>query len=103
MFKPLLDQPSARPIIEKSRGAKAIKMLHAEGGSKRTRIAKTSPAARRAFVLSDDEILELGHWAAIFERHYGRPMDLEWAKDGESGLLYLVLSTAVGFQASAAE
>ncbi len=90
VFKPLLEKPGARPIIEKSCGGKALKMLYAEGGSRRTRIAETTPAERRAFVLGDDEILELGRWAAVVEKHYGRPMDLEWAKDGESGLLYLV-------------
>jgi pyruvate,water dikinase len=90
VFKPLLATPGARPIIEKTRGEKAIKMIYAEGGSKRTQIIETSAAERRQFVLSDDEILELGRWAAIVEQHYGRPMDLEWAKDGETGLLYLV-------------
>ena len=90
VFKPLLEQPGARPIIEKSCGGKALKMLYAEGGSKRTRIVETTPAERRKFVLDDDEILELGRWAATVEKHYGRPMDLEWAKDGESGLLFLV-------------
>ncbi|MCW1382946.1 phosphoenolpyruvate synthase [Novosphingobium sp. KCTC 2891] len=90
VFKPLLEQPGARPIIEKTCGAKAIKMLYARSGAKRTRIVRTTPAARGAFVLNDDEIIELGRWAAAVEKHYGRPMDLEWAKDGETGLLYLV-------------
>jgi phosphoenolpyruvate synthase/pyruvate phosphate dikinase len=90
VFKPLLDKPGARPIIEKTRGANAIKMVYADGDSKRTRIVETSPAERHAFVLTGEEILELGHWAVIVERHYGRPMDLEWAMDGETGLLYLV-------------
>ncbi|NML10387.1 phosphoenolpyruvate synthase [Sphingobium sp. AR-3-1] len=90
VFKPLLEQANARPIIEKSLGKKALKMRYAEGGSKRTRIVETSPAEREAFVLDDDDILELGRWAVIVEAHYGRPMDMEWAKDGETGLLYLV-------------
>jgi pyruvate,water dikinase len=90
VFKPLLKQPDARPIIEKSCGGKALKMLYAEGGSKRTRIVETTPDERRNFVLDDDEILELGRWAVAVEEHYGRPMDLEWAKDGETGLLFLV-------------
>ncbi|WP_404477646.1 phosphoenolpyruvate synthase [Novosphingobium sp. BL-52-GroH] len=90
VFKPLLEKAGTRPIIEKSLGKKALKMRYAEGGSKRTRIVETSPADREAFVLGDDDILELGRWAVIVEAHYGRPMDMEWAKDGETGLLYLV-------------
>ena len=60
VFKPLLEKPEARPIIEKTCGGKAIKMSYAEGGSKRTRIVETSLAERRNFVLDDDEIIELG-------------------------------------------
>ncbi|TIX50715.1 phosphoenolpyruvate synthase [Alteraurantiacibacter aquimixticola] len=90
VFKPLLEVPDACPVIEKTRGEKAIKMVYAVGGSKRTQVVETEPAERERFVLSDAEIVELGRWAVAVERHYGRPMDLEWAKDGESGLLYLV-------------
>lgn len=90
VFKPLLETANARPIIGKTCGAKATKMIYAEGGSKRTRLVETSPTERRAYVLGDDDILELGHWAMAIEKHYGRAMDLEWAKDGETGLLYLV-------------
>lgn len=90
VFKPLLEVPGACPIIEKSCGAKAITMIYAHGGGKSTRIVKTGAAQRGQFVLKDAEIIELGRWAIILERHYGRPMDLEWAKDGESGLVYLV-------------
>ncbi|RYE03914.1 MAG: phosphoenolpyruvate synthase, partial [Sphingomonadales bacterium] len=50
----------------------------------------TSAAERRAFVLSDAEVLALARWAVAIERHYGRPMDMEWAKDGETGALFLV-------------
>jgi len=98
VFKPLLDKPGARPIIEKSCGAKAITMVYARGGSKRTRVIETPLPRREAFVLGDDEILELGRWALAVERHYGRPMDLEWAKDGESGLLYLVQARPETYQ-----
>ncbi len=90
VFKPLLEKPGAAPIIEKEAGTKAIKMVYAEGGSKRTRVVETSRAQRRALVLDDAEIVELGRWALAVERHYGRAMDLEWARDGASGLLYLV-------------
>ena len=45
----------------------------------------TSGKERNAFVLSDDEILELARWAVLIEAHYGCPMDMEWAKDGDTG------------------
>ena len=90
VFKPLLDIAGVKPIIEKSLGAKATKMVYAEGGSKRTRLLETTPAEQREYVLEDEDIVELGRWAATVEKHYGRPMDMEWAKDGETGLLYLV-------------
>jgi pyruvate,water dikinase len=100
VFKPLLEKPGARPVIEKTCGAKATSMIYADGGSKSTRIVETSLDRRHAFVLDDDEILELGRWAAAVERHYGRPMDLEWAKDGESGLLYLVQARPETYQSN---
>jgi pyruvate, water dikinase len=90
VFKPLLNEPGARPIIEKTLGDKAIRMVYAEEGGRQTRIVTSTPTERQAFVLDDDEILELGRWAVAVEEHYGRPMDLEWAKDGSNGLLYLV-------------
>ncbi|OUC56168.1 phosphoenolpyruvate synthase [Sphingobium sp. GW456-12-10-14-TSB1] len=90
VFKPLLSQPGSRPIIEKTLGDKAIRMVYADEGGKQTRLIASTPAERRSFVLNDDEILELGRWATAVEQHYGRPMDLEWAKDGGNGLLYLV-------------
>ncbi|AIT78390.1 phosphoenolpyruvate synthase [Novosphingobium pentaromativorans] len=90
VFKPLLGTPGARPIIEKALGDKAIRMIYAEEGGRQTRIIPAKPTERQSFVLNDDEILELGRWAVAVERHYGRPMDLEWAKDGSNGLLYLV-------------
>ena len=90
VFKPLLDRPGAMPIVEKTLGGKALKMVYAEGGSRRTRIVETVASERRAFVLRDEEIMELGRSAAAIEAHYGRPMDMEWAKDGETGTLFIV-------------
>ncbi len=90
VFKPLLDKPGARPIIDKALGEKALRMIYAEDSGRQTQIVPTTEEERQAFVLSDDEILELGRWAMAVEAHYGRPMDLEWAKDGSNGLLYLV-------------
>ena len=50
----------------------------------------TSKAERAAFVLADDDILMLARWAVAIEEHYGRPMDMEWAKDGETGEMFIV-------------
>jgi pyruvate,water dikinase len=88
VFKPLLDDPSLSPIIEKSLGAKRRKMIYGEAGS--TILVDTSEEERRRFVLADAEVLQLARWAALIEKHYGLPMDMEWAKDGESGALYIV-------------
>jgi pyruvate,water dikinase len=90
VFKPLLDDARAVPIIEKTRGAKAVKLVFGRGGSARTRRVETTQHERQAFVLNDDEIVQLARWAVVVEQHYGRPMDMEWAKDGETGELFLV-------------
>lgn len=90
VFKPLLDRPGAAPILDKVLGEKAVRMIYAGEGSGNTRIVPSTPAERDSYVLSDPEILELSRWAIAAEQHYGRAMDLEWAKDGTSGLLYLV-------------
>jgi pyruvate,water dikinase len=90
VFKPLLKQSSLTPIIEKKCGEKARKMIYALDGDHPTRNVPTSKAERAAFVLSDQEILNLARWACLIEDHYGLPMDMEWAKDGESGDLFIV-------------
>ena len=58
-------------------------MVYATGGTAPTKTQDTSRQEREAWVLEDDEILALARWAVTIERHYGRPMDLEWAKDGQ--------------------
>ena len=90
VYKPLLDRPRLKPIIEKTLGAKEKKMVYAVGGSETTKTVDTTSRERRSFVLDDAEILLLARWADIIERHYGRPMDIEWAKDGDNGDLYIV-------------
>ncbi|MGA2817177.1 MAG: phosphoenolpyruvate synthase [Xanthobacteraceae bacterium] len=90
IYKPLLSDPSLIPIIEKAIGAKAQKMIYASEGDRPTRNVPTSKAERSAFVLGDHEILALARWACLIEKHYGCPMDMEWAKDGESGELFIV-------------
>jgi pyruvate,water dikinase len=90
LFKPLLGEDHLVPIIEKSLGDKEKKMVYAAGGSETIKNVDTSARERRAFVLDDNEILQLGRWAVAIETHYGRPMDIEWAKDGEEDELFIV-------------
>ncbi|MEO7121746.1 MAG: phosphoenolpyruvate synthase [Lacisediminihabitans sp.] len=90
VFKPLLETSGCAPIIEKALGAKSRKMIYSKGGSARTRMMDTSVREQQSFVLADSEILQLARWAVIVETHYGRPMDMEWAKDGLSGDLFMV-------------
>ncbi len=90
VFKPLLESDTLQPIIEKILGGKAQKMVYARGGSATGKLVNTSKKERSSFVLGDQEILELARWACAIEAHYGQPMDMEWAKDGESGELYIV-------------
>jgi pyruvate,water dikinase len=89
VFKPLLGDPALTPIIEKTLGEKAQKMIYAAGDPP-TRNVPTSKAERAAFVLTDPEILTLARWAAAIEAHYGCPMDIEWAKDGETAEIFIV-------------
>lgn len=89
VFKPLLDG-QYRPIIEKTKGSKTQKMIYAEEDSKAVVNVKTSGKERNAFVLNDDEILQLAEWAKVIEQHYGCPMDMEWAKDGDTDQLFIV-------------
>lgn len=90
MFKRLLDERGVSPIIGKELGKKQKKMIYATGGSATTKNVDTPKQQRKPFVLSDDEILQLARWARAIEAHYGKPMDMEWAKDGEHGALYVV-------------
>jgi pyruvate,water dikinase len=90
VFKPLLDEPGLTPILEMRAGGKAQKMLYADGGDRPTRNVATTPEEQRALVLSEAEVLSLARWAVVIEDHYGCPMDMEWAKDGESGEMFIV-------------
>ncbi len=95
VFKPTLKE-GKRPIISKKVGAKRIKMVYATDGNKLTKNVDVPEKDRRRFVISDDEVLKLAEWACIIEDHYSekaghyKPMDMEWAKDGETGKLFIV-------------
>jgi len=90
VFKPLLADPALTPIVEKRLGGKAQKMIYAGEGTRPTRTVPTSKAERAAFVLTDQDILQLSRWACAIEGHYGCPMDIEWARDGERNALFIV-------------
>jgi pyruvate,water dikinase len=95
VFKPTLLQ-GFRPIIKKVIGTKEFKMVYDVGGGKMTKNVPVPPEDRRHFAITDDDILALARWACIIETHYseraGRfcPMDMEWAKDGLTGELFIV-------------
>jgi pyruvate,water dikinase len=80
-----------RAVLRRRLGDKAVKMVFVEGGSKQTTRNIPAPKADRdRYCITDDDVLELARYALAIERHYGRPMDMEWAKDGVDGKIYLV-------------
>jgi pyruvate,water dikinase len=91
VFKPTL-AAGKRPILKRQLGEKAIKMIYTSDpmAGMSTHNVRVSREERRKFSITDDEVLALARYAATIEKHYGRPMDIEWAKDGESGKLYIV-------------
>ncbi len=95
VFKPTL-LSGHRPIVKKQVGTKEIKMVYDLGGSKQTKNIPVPLEEREKLVLTDDEILQLGRWACLIEQHYSQvrgmptPMDIEWAKDGITGELFIV-------------
>jgi pyruvate,water dikinase len=80
-----------RAVLRRMLGDKAVKMIFSEGGTTHTTRNIPTPKADRArYCLTDDDVLELAGAAIAIERHYERPMDMEWAKDGLDGKLYVV-------------
>jgi len=95
VFKPTL-RSGFRPILRRRLGSKEFKLVYESGGSRGVRSVSVPEAERARFVLDDEEILTLARWACAIEEHYSAahgaftPMDVEWAKDGLSGELYVV-------------
>ncbi len=85
-----------RPILQKTVGSKEFKLIYDTGGGKMVKNVPVAPADRRKLALTDDEVLELARWGCIVEDHYSAkragptPMDLEWAKDGKTGELFIM-------------
>jgi pyruvate,water dikinase len=88
VFKPTL-QKGHKAIIEKRLGTKVKKLVYRASG-RGTRQVPVSRHDRNRFILEDEEILQLARWACIIEEHYGKPMDIEWAKDGITGGLFVL-------------
>ena len=95
VFKPTLRQ-GFRPILQKSLGTKEFKLVYDEGGTRAVKTVPVSAGERSQFALADDDILALARWGCVIEDHYSRirgtatPLDIEWAKDGLSGDLFIV-------------
>jgi pyruvate,water dikinase len=88
VHKPLL-AANKFAVVRRSLGSKARRMVYGKDGAD-THIEDLAPAERNRFSISDADVLELARAAVTIEQHYGRPMDIEWAKDGQDGLLYIV-------------
>jgi len=95
VFKPKLRE-GFRPLIQKKLGSKDMKMIYTQEGNKFTKNIPVPDEERRKFVLSEDEVLTLARWGLTIEDHYSakagyfKPMDIEWAKDGLTGQLFIV-------------
>ena len=92
VYKPAL-AAGRRSILRRNLGSKHLQMVYASAGRKSSHGVLTeevSEARRQRFSISDEEIEELGRIAMSIEAHYGRPMDIEWARDGNDGQLYIV-------------
>jgi pyruvate, water dikinase len=91
VHKPMLDADKF-PIIRRQIGSKASKMVYAESSrpGHSTETIDVANVDRDRFCISDADVIELARTAVAIERHYGRPMDIEWGKDGEDGKIYIL-------------
>ncbi len=90
VFKPLLSHTDVTPLTSIDRGKKTIKIVYSDAGSEPTATVETTEAERDALVLTQSEICALARWGLAIEAHFGRPMDIEWAKDGLSHELFIL-------------
>jgi pyruvate,water dikinase len=89
VYKPTLQQGKPA-ILRRALGSKAIRMVYSDTPGERVRTEDTPADLRAKFSLSDADVQELAKQSLVIEKHYGRPMDIEWAKDGVSGKLFIV-------------
>jgi pyruvate, water dikinase len=103
IFKPVLDNHGFSPIISRLLGEKLQKVIYAIDKRNPTKTVATSREEQNTFSLDDREIIQLARWAVIIENHYGKPMDIEWAKDGDTGELFIVQARPETVQSQKAE
>jgi pyruvate, water dikinase len=89
VYKPTL-KAGKLAIVRRQVGAKQQRMVYSSKPGERVRIEETPQVDRARFCISDADVQELAKQSLVIEQHYGRPMDIEWAKDGNSGKLYIV-------------
>ena len=89
VYKPTLRQGKPA-ILRRQIGAKQQRMVYSSNPGERVRIEEVPANDRVAFSISDEDVHELARQSLIIEQHYGRPMDVEWAKDGNTGKVYIV-------------
>ena len=103
VYKPFLDDDGLTPILGKNRGTQKEKMVFTEDPDEPTRTVEATADEQDAFVLDDEETLLLAKWGLLIEEHYDRPMDIEWARDGESQELFIVQARPETVQSRLAE
>ncbi|WP_372932701.1 phosphoenolpyruvate synthase, partial [Shewanella putrefaciens] len=91
VHKPILSQ-GHKAVVRRNIGSKLIQMVYSDDAAhgKQVKIEDVAADKRRQFSINDAEVMELAKQAMVIEKHYGRPMDIEWAKDGNDGKLYIV-------------
>jgi pyruvate,water dikinase len=89
VHKPMIDR-AAQPIIRRELGSKLIRMEFASEAGRTVRTVDTPPELRNRYSLTDAEVVELARYGHIIEQHYGRPMDIEWGRDGLDGRIYIL-------------
>ncbi len=78
------------PLVRRTLGSKLVKMIYDSAGGRRVTLIDVADRDRHRFCIDDEDVLELARFAVTIEQHYGRPMDIEWGKDGTDGKLYIL-------------
>jgi len=102
VFKPTLKK-GKKPILKKTLGEKKTKIIYSNKSTKPTKKVEVGKKDREKFSLNDKEITLLAKWACVIEEHYGKPMDIEWAKNGKNGELFIVQARPETVQAAKSE
>ena len=89
VYKPTLEQGKPA-ILRRQLGSKQQRMVYSDAPGERVRVEETPAAERARFSVTDEDVHELARQALVIEKHYGRPMDIEWGKDGHTGRIYIL-------------